>query len=108
MFRRSQLRAEEIAVPRTRMVAAPVDRPVSEVLKLAADSAYTRIPIYEGDIDHIVGFVHLRDLFALYRTDAEADVRSIVRPGALCARNPHQRRGVGAARRGAELSGDCL
>jgi putative hemolysin len=80
VFRRSQLRAEEIAVPRPRMVAAAVDKPVSEVLKLAADSAYTRIPIYEGDIDHIVGFVHLRDLFALYRTDAGADIRSIVRP----------------------------
>jgi CBS domain containing-hemolysin-like protein len=80
VFRSSQLRADEIAVPRTRLVAAPIDKPVSEVLKLAADSAYTRIPIYEGDIDHIVGFVHLRDLFTLYRTDDEADIRSIVRP----------------------------
>jgi putative hemolysin len=80
VFRRSQLRAEEIAIPRPRMVAAPADRPVSEVLKLAAESAYTRIPIYEGDIDHIVGFVHLRDLFTLYRTGDEADIRSIVRP----------------------------
>ncbi len=62
------------------MVTASVDRPVSEVLKLAADSAYTRIPVYEGDIDHIVGFVHLRDLFTLYRSDAGADIRSIVRP----------------------------
>ena len=80
VFRRSQLRAEEIAVPRTRLVAAPADRPVSEVLKLAAGSAYTRIPVYKGDIDHIVGFVHLRDLFTLYRTDAGADIHSIVRP----------------------------
>lgn len=80
VFRRRQLRAEEIAIPRPRMVTAPFDRPVSEVLKLAADSAYTRIPIYEGDIDHIVGFVHLRDLFALYQIDDEADIRSIVRP----------------------------
>lgn len=80
VFRSSQLRADEIAVPRTRLVAAPIDEPVSEVLKLAADSAYTRIPIYEGDIDHIIGFVHLRDLFTLYRTDHEADIRSIVRP----------------------------
>jgi CBS domain containing-hemolysin-like protein len=62
------------------LVAAPVDRPVSEVLKLAADSAYTRIPIYKDDIDHIVGFVHLRDLFTLYRTDGAAHIRSIVRP----------------------------
>jgi CBS domain containing-hemolysin-like protein len=80
VFRRSQLRAGEIAVPRPRMVAAPVDRPVGEVLRLAAESAYTRIPIYKDDIDHIVGFVHLRDLFALYRTDHEAGIRRIVRP----------------------------
>jgi putative hemolysin len=80
VFLRSQLRADEIAVPRPRIVAAAADRPVSEVLRLAADSAYTRIPIYEGDIDQIVGFVHLRDLFALYRTDPGADVRRIVRP----------------------------
>ncbi len=80
VFRRSQLRAEEIAVPRLRMVTAPADSPVSEVLKLAADSAYTRIPIYEGNVDQIIGFVHLRDLFALYRTDDAADIRSIVRP----------------------------
>jgi CBS domain containing-hemolysin-like protein len=62
------------------MVAAPADTPVNKALKLAADSAYTRIPIYEGDIDHVVGFVHLRDLFDLYRTDREADIRSILRP----------------------------
>jgi CBS domain containing-hemolysin-like protein len=79
VFRRSQLRAGEIAIPRTRMVAAPVDSPVNEVLRLAADSAYTRIPTYEGDIDHIVGFVHLRDLFTLYQTDRGADIRTIVR-----------------------------
>jgi len=80
VFHRSQLRAGEIAIPRPQMVAAAVNRPVGEVLKLAADSAYTRIPVYQDDIDHIVGFVHLRDLFTLYRVDPEADVRSIVRP----------------------------
>jgi CBS domain containing-hemolysin-like protein len=80
VFRRSRLRAEEIAVPRTRLVAAPVDKSVREVLGLVADSAYTRIPVYEGDVDHIVGFVHLRDLFTLYQTDTEGDIRSVVRP----------------------------
>ncbi len=80
VFRRSKLHAGEIAIPRPQMVAAPADQAVGEVLRLAAESAYTRIPIYEGDIDHIVGFVHLRDLFALYRTDPDASVRRIVRP----------------------------
>jgi CBS domain containing-hemolysin-like protein len=47
---------------------------------MAAESAFTRIPIYEQDIDHIVGFVHLRDLFTLQRTDPVASLRRILRP----------------------------
>ncbi len=80
IFRSSEIHAGEIAIPRTRLIAASVDAQVSQVLKLAAESAYTRIPIYEQDIDHIVGFAHLRDLFTLYRTDPAADVRGIIRP----------------------------
>ena len=79
VFLSSERRAGDVAVPRTHIIAANADRSVREVLKMAADSAYTRIPIYENDIDHIIGFVHLRDLFILYRTDPEADVRSLVR-----------------------------
>jgi putative hemolysin len=80
IFRSSELRADDVAIPRTRIVAASIDEPISDVLKLAADSAYTRIPIYEGDIDQIVGFVHLRDLFALYRTDPGGSLDRILRP----------------------------
>ncbi|MBN1661336.1 MAG: HlyC/CorC family transporter [Anaerolineae bacterium] len=80
VFRSGDLRAVDVAVPRTRIVAAEASRPVHDVIALAADSAYTRIPIYEGDIDQIVGIVHLRDLFALYRTDPDAGIDAIVRP----------------------------
>ncbi|MGD9147868.1 MAG: hemolysin family protein [Anaerolineae bacterium] len=80
IFRSSEIHAGEIAVPRTRLVAASIDTQVGEVLKLAAESAYTRIPIYEQDIDHIIGFAHLRDLFALYRSDPSAGLREILRP----------------------------
>ena len=80
VFRSTNIQAGEIAIPRNRMVAAPIDRPLSQVLEMAAESAFTRIPIYEGDIDQIVGFVHLRDLFALHRTDPNASLRSILRP----------------------------
>ena len=80
VFRAGETRAGEVAVPRHRIVAASADRPVSKVLQMAAESAFTRIPIYEGDIDHISGFVHLRDLFALYRQDPQADLHGIRRP----------------------------
>jgi CBS domain containing-hemolysin-like protein len=80
VFRSNRIQAGEIAIPRNRMVAAPIDRPVDQVLEMAAESAFTRIPIYEQDIDHIIGFVHLRDLFTLHRTDPTAGLRSVLRP----------------------------
>jgi len=80
LFRAGNKRAEEVAIPRSRMVAADVREPVLEVLKLAADSAYSRIPVFENDIDNIIGFVHLRDLFNLHRRDREAGLRTVLRP----------------------------
>jgi CBS domain containing-hemolysin-like protein len=80
VFRTGETRAGEVAVPRHRMVAAAVDQPLVEVLQMAADSAFTRVPLYEGGVDNITGFVHLRDLFGLYRRDPGGDLRSIQRP----------------------------
>lgn len=79
-FRLGELTAAEVAVPRTRLVAAPVDSNVRDLLLLAAESDYTRIPLYEGDIDHLVGFVHLKELFRLYVQNPDASVQSILRP----------------------------
>ncbi len=79
-FRVRDTLAEHVAVPRTQLVGANVNRSLQEVLLLAAESAYTRILIYEGNLDHIIGFVHLRDLFRLYRQDVQADIRTILRP----------------------------
>ncbi len=80
LFRASTKRAEEIAIPRNRIVAVDADESVYRVLKLAADSAYTRIPVFENNIDNIIGFVHLRDLFNLYHRDGKADLRTVLRP----------------------------
>lgn len=79
VFRVSEISAEEIARPRPQLVAASIDEPVEGVLRRAAESAYTRIPVYRHDIDHIVGFVHLRDLYNLYREDPTAALGPIVR-----------------------------
>jgi putative hemolysin len=79
VLRTSEIHVGEVAIPRPRLVAAQADQPVAEVLKLTAESAFTRIPVYEQHIDDMIGFVHLRDLFTLYRQDPEAGVGSIVR-----------------------------
>jgi putative hemolysin len=79
-LRVGDLNIGDILVPRTRMVTASVDTPLPDLLRLAATSAYTRIPVYERDIDHILGIVHIKDLFRMYHQNGDGDVRSIIRP----------------------------
>lgn len=78
-FRAGDLTVADILVPRTRMIAAPKTKPVTELLKLATTSEYSRIPIYDQDIDHLVGLVHIKDLFRLYHSGETADASKILR-----------------------------
>ncbi len=59
--------AERVMIPRGRMVMADADLPVDEVLRYLAASPYSRLPLYEGDADHIVGVAHIKDLLCAVR-----------------------------------------
>jgi CBS domain containing-hemolysin-like protein len=63
VFRLSSLVADQVMLPRPRIVASPAETESRQLLALIADSPYTRIPIFKGDIDHIIGIVHLKDIF---------------------------------------------
>lgn len=65
-FRLRDLTARQVMVHRTRIVAASTDSSVLDLLNVAVDSGHTRIPLYQEDIDDIMGFVHIKDLFHLY------------------------------------------
>ncbi|HSM56526.1 MAG TPA: hemolysin family protein [Candidatus Sulfomarinibacteraceae bacterium] len=65
-FRLRDLTARQVMVHRTRIVAAPADKSVVELLELAVESGHTRLPLYQDDIDEIMGFVHIKDLFRLH------------------------------------------
>jgi uncharacterized protein (DUF2267 family)/CBS domain-containing protein len=69
----------DIMVPRTEVVAYSVDTPPVDLLKGVLEEGYTRVPIYEGTIDRVLGVAHLKDLVELVR-DSKADLRRILRP----------------------------
>jgi putative hemolysin len=75
-----QVAVRQVMIPRTRMLAAPVDQPCEDLLRLLADSPYSRLPLYEGTIDNIVGIVHLKELLCLHLNCAERDVHKAIRP----------------------------
>jgi putative hemolysin len=79
-FRIGDLNAAAVAVPRTQMATLAADTAVREALRFTVDSGHTRIPVYEQDVDHIVGFVHVKDLFQLYKaTPGAGAIGQIVR-----------------------------
>lgn len=79
MFNFSDLTAREVMIPRTDMVCVPIDMPLEEVNKIASENQYTRYPVYDGDIDHITGLIHVKDLYSLSIKDENSTLDKIKR-----------------------------
>lgn len=72
--------ARQVMVPRTDIDAAPITATLDELLDIITTTGHTRIPIYEDNIDKIVGIVHAKDLLPILRQDKRAfDIRSVMR-----------------------------
>lgn len=52
----------EVMVPRTDMVCCPAEAPLSDFLKMIIESGHSRVPLFEGTTDKIVGVVYAKDL----------------------------------------------
>jgi gliding motility-associated protein GldE len=72
--------AKEVMTSRLDMVALDADTPYDEVLRCIVDTAYSRIPVYEENIDNIRGVLYIKDL--LPHLDKPADFRwqALIRP----------------------------
>lgn len=71
----------EVLTPRPKIVAISADASLDELRALAKAEQYSRVPVYEGDIDSIAGFVHVRDMFEPDEKErAKKSVRDILRP----------------------------
>lgn len=80
VFDFAEIAAHEVMVPRTEMVCVPVEASLPEVVRIATEHGYSRFPVYEGDLDHIVGVVHIRDLLRATQGDRRRfDLRRVMR-----------------------------
>ncbi|MEG0457381.1 MAG: hemolysin family protein [Oscillospiraceae bacterium] len=57
--------ADEIMTHRTEVEAVSIDSTISDVTAIAIEMGYSRIPVYDGDIDSIVGIIYVKDLLPL-------------------------------------------
>ncbi len=63
VFELSNRVARQVMVPRADVVYLSTQRPVEENLALARKTGHTRFPLCDGDLDHVIGMVHIKDLF---------------------------------------------
>jgi putative hemolysin len=71
----------EVMTPRPSIVAVSADVTLEELRQLVIHEQYSRIPVHEENVDHIIGFVHVRDMFELDHTErVNRTVRDLVRP----------------------------
>jgi CBS domain containing-hemolysin-like protein len=65
----------EVMTPRPKMVAVPTSTTIAEFTELLSKTPYSRIPVYEGDIDHIKGVIYTKDLLQV--PDSEASTKTV-------------------------------
>lgn len=72
--------ARQVMVPRTDMDAAPVTSTLDELLDVITASGHSRIPIYEDNVDNILGVVHAKDLLPVLRQEKQVfDMQAVMR-----------------------------
>jgi putative hemolysin len=72
----------EIMIPRTDIVAVDRTAQLRDVAKLFKEHRHTRMPVYEEDIDHIIGLIHTKDLLLFYTLSSSQkfDMDKVLRP----------------------------
>ncbi|MBO5030979.1 MAG: HlyC/CorC family transporter [Lachnospiraceae bacterium] len=75
----SEIEAKDILTPRIDLTAVSIDMSKEEIAEVFAKTAFSRLPVYENSIDHIVGIIYQKD-FHNYAYRMEKDVASILRP----------------------------
>ena len=75
----SDLVAKQIMVPRPDMIALESIMTLDEIEQVVSEYQYTRYPVYEEDLDHVIGILHVKDLYALRRANKEFNIHELLR-----------------------------
>ena len=70
-FSLNDLQARHVMVPRTEVTSLPIDASIADIIRLAKESTFTRVPVYDGDTDHMVGIIKTKLLLSLFLDHAQ-------------------------------------
>jgi CBS domain containing-hemolysin-like protein len=76
----SDITAKEIMVPRLDIVALDISIPRDVLVRKVIEEGYSRLPVYKGTIDHIIGVIYSKDLLSLLEHRSLIILQDIIRP----------------------------
>ena len=76
----SDITAKEIMVPRPDIVALDISMPRDVLIRKVIEEGYSRLPVYKGTIDHIIGVIYSKDLLSLFEHRSLIILQDIIRP----------------------------
>ncbi len=82
VFRLSKTQVRDVMVPRAEVLSVDHELDPESLLNMLREFGYTRIPVYAGEIDQIVGILHTKDLFHIYAQEGVVILKDAIRPAA--------------------------
>ena len=79
VFKFSDTLAKQVMVPRPDVVSVPIDITTEDLNKLIIENQYTRYPVYSDDLDHVLGILHVKDVYPLMVEGREVNLKEIIR-----------------------------
>jgi CBS domain containing-hemolysin-like protein len=81
VFDFGELLVGQVMIPRTEIIAVEADIPLEQIITLITESTYTKFPVYDDDLDTILGIVHVKDILRLMQEPGweRSTARSLVR-----------------------------
>ena len=76
----AEISASEVMTARVDVVAIDIDDDWEEILAVIEDAPYSRLPVYEGSIDNVIGVLYLNHFLKAMADDGRADIRSLLMP----------------------------
>ncbi|PPR10764.1 MAG: Hemolysin C [Alphaproteobacteria bacterium MarineAlpha11_Bin1] len=70
---------EDVMVPRVDICGVEAETTIADVAKIMSESGHSRLPVYKGQLDEVIGMVHIKDLLACWDDDQGTGITKIVR-----------------------------
>ena len=80
IFEFTDTTAKEVMIPRTDVVALDVDTKPETIVKIVLEEGYSRLPVYKGTIDNILGIVYTKDLLGMIEYRNLILLHDVIRP----------------------------